>query len=285
MTLTASVFNSPSAPGFILAAAIGAVTAALIYHFLRRTRARFAQLVSERDTKEKLIEEMRKLEKFRRDFISNLTHEIRTPLTGILGAVDLLEDGEGLSNADRKAILAILKNESVRLDKLAQDTLALARIEHTSDEAKRAFAVCNLADVLKNAFTLMKPKAATAGVGLVLLKNESVKAACDAALIEEALLNLIENALRYSGSRTIELSLEATGGRAKLSVADNGVGIDKKHLPRLFERFYRIDKARSREKGGTGLGLAIVKHIAQLHGGEVSVASSPGVGSTFSIII
>lgn len=285
MTLTASVFNSPSAPGFILAAAIGAVTAALIYHFLRRTRARFAQLVSERDTKEKLIEEMRKLEKFRRDFISNLTHEIRTPLTGILGAVDLLEDGEGLSNADRKAILAILKNESVRLDKLAQDILALARIEHTSDEAKRAFAVCNLADVLKNAFTLMKPKAATAGVGLVLLKNESVKAACDAALIEEALLNLIENALRYSGSRTIELSLEATGGRAKLSVADNGVGIDKKHLPRLFERFYRIDKARSREKGGTGLGLAIVKHIAQLHGGEVSVASSPGAGSTFSIII
>ncbi|MBO7207583.1 MAG: ATP-binding protein [Kiritimatiellae bacterium] len=285
MTLTASVFNSPSAPGFILAAAIGAVTAALIYHFLRRTRARFAQLVSERDTKEKLIEEMRKLEKFRRDFISNLTHEIRTPLTGILGAVDLLEDGEGLSNSDRKAILAILKNESVRLDKLAQDILALARIEHTSDEAKRAFAVCNLADVLKNAFTLMKPKAATAGVGLVLLKNESVKAACDAALIEEALLNLIENALRYSGSRTIELSLEATGGRAKLSVADNGVGIDKKHLPRLFERFYRIDKARSREKGGTGLGLAIVKHIAQLHGGEVSVASSPGAGSTFSIII
>lgn len=285
MTLTASVFNSPSAPGFILAAAIGAVTAALIYHFLRRTRARFAQLVSERDTKEKLIEEMRKLEKFRRDFISNLTHEIRTPLTGILGAVDLLEDGENLSDSDRKAMLAILKNESVRLDKLAQDILALARIEHTSDEAKRAFAVCNLADVLKNVFTLMKPKAATAGVGLVLLKNENVKAACDAALIEEALLNLMENALKYSGSRTIGLSLEATGGRAKITVADNGVGIEKKHLPRLFERFYRVDKARSREKGGTGLGLAIVKHIAQLHGGEVSVASSPGEGCVFSIII
>lgn len=285
MTLADSILNSPSAPGFIIAAAIGAVTAAIIYHFFRRTRARFAQLVSERDTKEKLIEEMRKLEKFRRDFISNLTHEIRTPLTGILGAVDLLEDGEGLSDPDRKAMLAILKNESVRLDKLAQDILALARIEHTSDEAKRAFVVCNLADVLKNVFTLMKPKAATAGVGLVLLKNENVKAACDAALIEEALLNLMENALKYSGSRTIELSLEATGGRAKITVADNGVGIEKKHLPRLFERFYRVDKARSREKGGTGLGLAIVKHIAQLHGGEVSVASSPGEGCVFSIII
>ena len=285
MILADSILNSPSAPGFIIAAAIGAVTAAIIYHFVRRTRARFAQLVSERDTKEKLIEEMRKLEKFRRDFISNLTHEIRTPLTGILGAVDLLEDGEGLSDPDRRAMLAILKNESVRLDKLAQDILALARIEHTSDEAKRAFAVCNLADVLKNVFTLMKPKAATAGVGLVLLKNENVKAACDAALIEEALLNLIETALKYSASRTIELSLESTGGRAKITVADNGVGIEKKHLPRLFERFYRVDKARSREKGGTGLGLAIVKHIAQLHGGEVSVASSPGAGCAFSIII
>ncbi len=280
-----SIISYPSAPGLILAALIGAVTAAAIYHFTRRIKAKLAQLVSERDTKEKLIEEMRKLEKFRRDFISNLTHEIRTPLTGILGAVELLGDDESLSVSDREAMLKILKNESIRLDKLAQDILALARIEHTSDEAKQAFAVCNLADVLNNVFTIMKPKAATAGVGLVLIKNENIKAACDATLLEEALLNLIENALRYSGSLTIELSLESVGGRAKITVADKGVGIDKKHLPRLFERFYRVDKARSREKGGTGLGLAIVKHIVQLHGGEVSVTSSPGAGCTFSIIL
>ena len=276
MTFTLSLF---------IAAAAGALTAAVIYHFSRITRARMEQLVSERDAKEKLIDEMRKLEKFRRDFISNLTHEIRTPLTGILGAVELLGDDGHLNDADRTTMLKILKDESVRLDKLAQDILALARIEHTSDEAKRAFAVCNLSDVIKNAFTLMKPNAAAAGVGLVLLKNETVKTACDAALIEEAVLNLIENALRYSGSLTIGLSLENIGGRARISVADNGVGIGEKHLPRIFERFYRVDKARSREKGGTGLGLAIVKHIAQLHGGEVSVASSPGAGSTFSIII
>jgi two-component system phosphate regulon sensor histidine kinase PhoR len=272
-------------PSLFIAAAAGALTAAMIYHFSRITRARMEQLVSERDAKEKLIDEMRKLEKFRRDFISNLTHEIRTPLTGILGAVELLGDDGHLNDADRTTMLKILKDESVRLDKLAQDILALARIEHTSDEAKRAFAVCNLSDVIKNAFTLMKPKAAAAGVGLVLLKNETVKTACDAALIEEAVLNLIENALRYSGSLTIGLSLENVGGRARISVADNGVGIEEKHLPRIFERFYRVDKARSREKGGTGLGLAIVKHIAQLHGGEVSVASTPSKGCTFTITI
>lgn len=276
MTFTLSLF---------IAAAAGALTAAVIYHFSRITRARMEQLVSERDAKEKLIDEMRKLEKFRRDFISNLTHEIRTPLTGILGAVELLGDDGHLNDADRTTMLKILKDESVRLDKLAQDILALARIEHTSDEAKRAFAVCNLSDVIKNAFTLMKPNAAAAGVGLVLLKNETVKTACDAALIEEAVLNLIENALRYSGSLTIGLSLENIGGRARISVADNGVGIGEKHLPRIFERFYRVDKARSREKGGTGLGLAIVKHIAQLHGGEVSVASTPSKGCTFTITI
>jgi two-component system phosphate regulon sensor histidine kinase PhoR len=272
-------------PSLFIAAAAGALTAAMIYHFSRITRARMEQLVSERDAKEKLIDEMRKLEKFRRDFISNLTHEIRTPLTGILGAVELLGDDGHLNDADRTTMLKILKDESVRLDKLAQDILALARIEHTSDEAKRAFAVCNLSDVIKNAFTLMKPKAAAAGVGLVLLKNETVKTACDAALIEEAVLNLIENALRYSGSLTIGLSLENIGGRARISVTDNGVGIEEKHLPRIFERFYRVDKARSREKGGTGLGLAIVKHIAQLHGGEVSVASTPSKGCTFTITI
>lgn len=276
MTFTLSLF---------IAAAAGALTAAVIYHFSRITRARMEQLVSERDAKEKLIDEMRKLEKFRRDFISNLTHEIRTPLTGILGAVELLGDDGHLNDADRTTMLKILKDESVRLDKLAQDILALARIEHTSDETKRAFAVCNLSDVIKNAFTLMKPNAAAAGVGLVLLKNETVKTACDAALIEEAVLNLIENALRYSGSLTIGLSLENIGGRARISVADNGVGIGEKHLPRIFERFYRVDKARSREKGGTGLGLAIVKHIAQLHGGEVSVASTPSKGCTFTITI
>ncbi len=280
-----AIFSFFDSVGFLIAALVGAVIAAIVHFFVKKTRVRVAQLVSERDAKEQLLQEMRKLEKFRRDFISNLTHELRTPLTGILGAVEILNDFESLTQNDKATMLDILKSETIRLDKLAQDILALSRIEHNAQEARRTFATCNLSDVIKNVFTLMKPKAAAQGVGLILLKNESVKIACDASLVEEAISNLIENALRYSQSRTIELSLDSSAGHAKITVTDHGIGIEKKHLSRIFERFYRVDKARSREKGGTGLGLAIVKHIAQLHGGDVCVSSSPGSGASFTIIL
>lgn len=268
------------------ASLLGASVFAGMFHAVRKTRAKLVQLTGERDAKERLLVEMRKLEKFRREFVSNVTHEIRTPLTGILGAVDVLAEDESLAPEDRMAMLTVLKEQSTRLDKLAQDILSLARIEHSEEDAKkRDFAVCDLSDVMKNVFTLMRPKAAAQGVGLVLLRNDRVRIACDAARIEEAVQNLVENALRYSGSLTVELSLEAEGGRARISVIDRGVGIPKEHQARIFERFYRVDKARSRAIGGTGLGLAIVKHIAQLHGGEVSVVSEPGIGSTFTILI
>jgi two-component system phosphate regulon sensor histidine kinase PhoR len=252
---------------------------------VRRFRARLAQLTGERDAKERLLEEMRKLEKFRREFVSNITHEIRTPLTGIMGAVEVLSEDDSLAPEDRTAMFNVLKEQTVRLDKLAQDILSLARIEHSEERGRRDFVVCDLSDVMKNVFTLMRPKAAAQGVGLVLLRNDRIRIACDAARIEESVQNLVENALRYSGSLTIELSLSAEGGRAKISVADRGVGIAPEHQLRIFERFYRVDKARSREMGGTGLGLAIVKHIAQLHGGEVSVASELGNGSVFTILL
>lgn len=266
-----------------VAALVGAGVVLTLFLTVRRFRARLAQLTGERDAKERLLEEMRKLEKFRREFVSNVTHEIRTPLTGIMGAVDVLSEDESLPPEDRTAMFNVLKEQTVRLDKLAQDILSLARIEHSEERGRRDFVVCDLSDVMKNVFTLMKPKAAALGVGLVLLRNDRIRLACDAARIEEAVQNLVENALRYSGSLTIELSLESDGGHARIMVADRGVGIPPEHQSRIFERFYRIDKARSRELGGTGLGLAIVKHIAQLHGGEVSVASEPGKGSTFSI--
>lgn len=268
-----------------VAALVGAGAVLTLFLTVRRFRARLAQLTGERDAKERLLEEMRKLEKFRREFVSNVTHEIRTPLTGIMGAVDVLSEDDTLPPEDRTAMLNVLKEQTVRLDKLAQDILSLARIEHSEERGRRDFVVCDLSDVMKNVFTLMRPKAAAQGVGLVLLRNDRVRVACDAARIEEAVLNLVENALRYSGSLTVELSLESDGGRARIMVADRGVGIPSEHQSRIFERFYRVDKARSREIGGTGLGLAIVKHIAQLHGGEVSVVSEPGKGCTFSILL
>lgn len=275
-----------NANGVVLYPLLLLIAAAFVFSIVRRIRAKLARLTGERDAKERLIVEMRKLEKFRREFVSNVTHEIRTPLTGILGAVDVLVEDESLAPEDRVSMLRVLKEQSTRLDKLAQDILSLARIEHSEDdESRRNFAMCDLSDVMKNVFTLMRPKAAAQGVGLVLLRNDKVRIACDAARIEEAVQNLTENALRYSGSLTVELSLEAEGGHARISVMDRGIGIPKEHQARIFERFYRVDKARSREIGGTGLGLAIVKHIAQLHGGEVSVVSAPGEGCTFTITV
>ena len=267
-----SVFSIP------ISALVGAGIVLVLFLTVRRFRARLAQLVGERDAKERLIEEMRRLEKFRCEFVSNVTHEIRTPLTGIMGAVDVLSEDYALMPEDRAAMLSVLKEQTVRLDKLAQDILSLAKIEHSKENGRKDFVMCDLSDVMKNVFTLMKPKAASQGVGLVLLRNDRVRIACDAAV-----QNLIENALRYSGSLTIELSLEVDGGHAKISVIDHGIGVSKEHQARIFERFYRVDKARSREMGGTGLGLAIVKHIAQLHDGEVSIVSESGKGSIFTI--
>lgn len=285
MTFAASFPAVSTVVEIIVAALVGAGVVLTLFLTVRRFRARLAQLTGERDAKERLLEEMRKLEKFRREFVSNITHEIRTPLTGIMGAVEVLSEDDSLAPEDRTAMFNVLKEQTVRLDKLAQDILSLARIEHSEERGRRDFVVCDLSDVMKNVFTLMRPKAAAQGVGLVLLRNDRIRIACDAARIEESVQNLVENALRYSGSLTIELSLSAEGGRAKISVADRGVGIAPEHQLRIFERFYRVDKARSREMGGTGLGLAIVKHIAQLHGGEVSVASELGNGSVFTILL
>lgn len=285
MTFAASFPAVSTVVEIIVAALVGAGVVLTLFLTVHRFRARLAQLTGERDAKERLLEEMRKLEKFRREFVSNITHEIRTPLTGIMGAVEVLSEDDSLAPEDRTAMFNVLKEQTVRLDKLAQDILSLARIEHSEERGRRDFVVCDLSDVMKNVFTLMRPKAAAQGVGLVLLRNDRIRIACDAARIEESVQNLVENALRYSGSLTIELSLSAEGGRAKISVADRGVGIAPEHQLRIFERFYRVDKARSREMGGTGLGLAIVKHIAQLHGGEVSVASELGNGSVFTILL
>lgn len=273
--------------GLLAAIGIGALIVLTLFFFTRRYEQRLAHLAAERDLQDKLLGEMRKLEQFRRDFISNVTHEIRTPVTGILGAVELLANTEtSLDAQDRTELHNVLKEQSARLNALVDDILALAQLERTESEHDADFAPCRLADIVENAINLCRPLALTTGTEIILSADRQLIRQGEAHLLESAVSNLVQNALRHSGSDSVEVTVEATDdGRAAIRVTDHGVGIPMECQARLFERFYRIDRNRSRAQGGTGLGLAIVKHIAQLHGGEVFVASLPGQGATFTLVI
>ena len=270
--------------GLAAAGGSGACIILMLILIARRNEARIARLAAERDAKERLLAEMRKLESFRRDFVSNVTHEIKTPITGILGAVDILTDSaaQRLSAAERSEVLNVLRDQSVRLNALAEDILSLSKLEQAESAPRAAFAPCNVADVVRTAVNLAKQAAERADVRLETDAPAEVTRPCDARLIEEAVTNLVNNAIRYSGSPVVKVALvRQSDGKARIRVVDHGIGIPKESQGRIFERFYRVDKGRSRELGGTGLGLAIVKHIALLHGGTISVESEPGNGCTF----
>ena len=268
--------------GLLAAVGTGALIILALFLFMRRYKQRLSRLAAERDLQGHLLNEMRKLENFRRDFISNITHEIKTPVTGILGAVEVLADGtNNLEEQDRQELQKVLKDQSVRLNALVEDILALARLEQAKADRATEFPTCDVADIAQTAVNLAIPTAKQQGVEITFTRHSIVRP-CDPRLIESAVTNLLQNALRYSGSSSVEVKVGAQAdGRAVVTVADHGIGIPAECQGRLFERFYRIDKDRSRALGGTGLGLAIVKHIAQLHGGEVRVVSAPGNGATF----
>lgn len=272
--------------GLLAAIGIGALVVLVLIFFMRRYEARLSRLALERDLQDKLLAEMRKLEEFRRDFISNVTHEIKTPVTGILGAVDVLADGaHGLDEHDRQELLKVLGDQSVRLNALVEDILQLARLE--KDESARAaeFAVCNVGDIVETAVNLVRPLADRSGIAIRVERPPILNRSCEPRLVESAVSNLVQNAIRHSGTKTVEVLVASRpDGRAEVRVVDHGVGIRADCQVRIFERFYRVDKNRSSALGGTGLGLAIVKHIAQLHGGEVSVESRLGEGATFKLV-
>lgn len=273
--------------GLLAASAMGALIVLAVFFFIRQYENRLSRLSAEHDLQEKLLAEMCNLETFRRDFIANVTHEIKTPVTGILGAVEILADEtNGLDEQDRQDLQKVLRDQSVRLNALVEDILALSRLEREEANHTTEFIPCAVADIVQTAVNLVLPQATRAHVEIVFhspREGASTVRPCEARLIESATLNLIQNALRHSGSKTVEVFVEpAPNGKTAIRVVDHGVGIPTECQNRLFERFYRVDKDRSRALGGTGLGLAIVKHIAQLHGGEVSVQSTPGQGATFT---
>lgn len=277
--------------GLVTAIATGSLIAAVLFFFTLRYERRLSRLAAERDLQDKMMEEMRKLERFRSNFISNVTHEIRTPVTGIIGATEMLADDTAqLDGKDRAELMEVLKSHSSRLVALVDDILALARLEKAEAAHDASFELCDVAGVVRRAVNLAGPAARNAGVSLTFVCNEreggAIVRPCDARLVESAVSNLIENAMRYSGSKDVEIAVEKTeAGKAAISVTDHGIGISEESQLRLFERFYRIEKDRSRSVGGTGLGLAIVKHIALLHGGEVMVASKPGEGAKFTLVL
>jgi two-component system phosphate regulon sensor histidine kinase PhoR len=227
---------------------------------------------------------MRRLENVRRDFVSNVSHELRTPVTSIQGFVEALLDEKLNKPGQVNHYLNIIAKHSDRLNAIIEDLLSLSRLEEESERRKISFEETRLKPVLAAAIELSSTKVNDKQATIGLFCDDDLEVRINPALLEQAILNLIDNAIKYSPPNgIIKISVEKDEKELRIVVQDNGCGIGKKHLSRIFERFYVVDKGRSRKLGGTGLGLAIVKHIAQVHGGYVSVDSSPGKGSTFII--
>ena len=229
---------------------------------------------------------LRKLEGMRKDFVANVSHELKSPLTAIQGFVETLQDGALDEPGEARRFLEIIARQVERLMAIVEDLLHLSRIEQEEERGEIELETLPLKPVLQAAIQDCEAKAADGSVRVELACEEALSADINAALLEQAVVNLLDNAIKYSADgREVRLSAMEQNGQLRISVQDHGKGIPARHLPRLFERFYRVDTARSRELGGTGLGLAIVKHIAQAHGGSVTVESRTGRGSTFAICL
>jgi two-component system phosphate regulon sensor histidine kinase PhoR len=228
------------------------------------------------------VSRLRRLENMRRDFAANVSHELRTPITSIKGFVETILDGASAEDSDR--FLRIVARQADRLEAIIDDLLSLSKIEKEAESSDIGLRPTALYDVAVGAMHDCEMRAAERQVAIEIEGDAAVQSQANALLLQQAVRNLLENAVKYSeaGSR-VRILIEQSGTEARIRVADDGCGIAPEHHDRLFERFYRVDKARSRKLGGTGLGLAIVKHIVLAHRGRVTVESAVGKGSTFTI--
>jgi two-component system, OmpR family, phosphate regulon sensor histidine kinase PhoR len=232
------------------------------------------------------VTRLRHLERVRREFAGNVSHELRTPVTSIQGFVETLEDGALENPEDARRFLGIIRRQVARLNQLVTDILTLSSIEQDGKPRRLATAEEALADIVGEAVGVCADRAAAKQVEVGIACDPDLRAEVHAALLVQALVNLVDNAIKFSeaGGR-VEVSATRADGSVQIQVTDHGIGIESRHLSRIFERFYRIDKGRSRAMGGTGLGLSIVRHVAKAHGGDVAVASTPGQGSIFRITL
>jgi len=231
------------------------------------------------------VSELKKLERVRRDFIANVSHELKTPITAVRGLIETVIDDKEMSGNQREQFLGKIKNQSERLSSIVTDLLTLSRIE--SQAGALDVGLLDLCGVVATSVNSLL-STAEAGKKIIIseLSDKPVKVIGDREALGEVVNNLLVNALKYSPENgEVRIILTCNDRHAFLEVRDNGIGIEPRHLDRIFERFYRVDKARSREVGGTGLGLAIVRHIAIAHGGKVDVESAPGKGSVFRVTL
>lgn len=231
------------------------------------------------------VTDIRRLESLRRDFVANVSHELRTPVTAVLSAAETLELAMGKDPEGARRFLAIIERNATRLQRLIEDLLDLSRIE--SRELRLRSERFGFEPFAAHVLGMFRERADKKGVGLSLVVDRTVEAEVDRRALEQVLTNLVDNAVKYCPEGcTVSVRAEAVDAPirgVRLVVEDDGLGIEEKHLPRLFERFYRVDAGRSREMGGTGLGLSIVKHLVEAMGGSIDVTSTVGQGTSFEV--
>jgi two-component system phosphate regulon sensor histidine kinase PhoR len=229
------------------------------------------------------ITDLERLERVRKDFVANVSHELRTPLTAIRGYAETLLEGALEDKENNRRFLEIIKAHAIRLNNIASDLLALSELE--SGKVRSGPEPVPVRAAVESALRTVEAEARVRGIAVACGRMEDARVLGDRFQIEQALVNLLDNAVKFnrpSGEVLVEIT-RPTDGRVSISITDTGIGIPYDDLPRIFERFYRVDKARSREVGGTGLGLSIVKHLVERLNGTVTVESQLGKGSTFTL--
>lgn len=229
------------------------------------------------------ITRIRRLEKMHKDFAANVSHELKTPLTTLKGFIETLQAMPDSTSEDRPGFLRILEKNVNRMIDLVNDLLALSHLERLEGTGVR-FDETRLSDLIQSAVTTCGPLAEAKQIQVHMACPEDLSVRVDPVLIEQAIVNLVENAVKYSPENArVDIVVRNPGTDIEIDVIDSGTGIAAEHLPKIFNRFYRVDKGRSRQEGGTGLGLAIVKHIIQYHNGQITVSSVKNKGTTFHI--
>jgi two-component system phosphate regulon sensor histidine kinase PhoR len=232
------------------------------------------------------ISKLKYLDSLKRDLVANVSHELKTPVTTIKGFIEMLQEGDVYKPEDISKFLEIISRNTDRLNAIIEDLLSLSRLEQSEYINEIEFEKQDILPIIKSVLSDLEFRAREKKIEIVYKCDKSLEANVNRPLLEQALENLVDNAIKYSDeNKKVLISAIQKDNHIEIKVEDQGCGIPQESIPRLFERFYRVDKSRSRDEGGTGLGLAIVKHIAQVHNGLVEVHSTPGKGSIFSLII